>query len=268
MKINIVHTQLQLYSFKSAIIQTHKMSCFLPQKCYRVKSLYVPVLGTYRSMGGAAKPRRRLTPADCADRINELNAEEQKMMLEILIKHQKKDKNKYKNLIAFNAGEPAATSNQFPETDSTQINGEVLRPTSTQLRQLAIFQAMPFVGFGFLDNFIMIIAGEYIDLTIGATLSISTMAAAALGNTISDVFGIGSAWYVEHWSARLGIHAPPLTLEQMQLTSCRLTANAGRALGVMFGCIIGMVPLLFIENNDEEENTKVTEQKTDETAKS
>jgi Transmembrane protein 65 len=37
--------------------------------------------------------------------------------------------------------------------------------------------------------------GDYIDLTIGMTLGISTMAAAALGNTISDVAGIGSAWY-------------------------------------------------------------------------
>ena len=121
---------------------------------------------------------------------------------------------------------------------------------------------MPFIGFGFLDNFIMIVAGEYIDIHIGATLSISTMAAAALGNTVSDVFGIGSAWYVEHWSAKLGIHAPPLTLEQMQLTSCRITANAGRALGVMFGCIIGMIPLLFIENNKDEEEENIAEENT------
>ena len=244
------------------------MGCFIPQNYCRIKSLYIPVLGTYRSMGGAPKPRRRLTPADCADRINELNAEEQKMMLEILLKRQKKEKNTYKNLSAFNVGEPPDTSNPHLEAGPTKINGEVLRPTSTQLRQLAIFQAMPFVGFGFLDNFIMIIAGEYIDVTIGATLSISTMAAAALGNTVSDVFGIGSAWYVEHWSARLGIHAPPLSLEQLQLTSCRLTANAGRAFGVMFGCIIGMVPLLFIENNEEEEKTAVIEQKQEDTAKS
>jgi Transmembrane protein 65 len=29
------------------------------------------------------------------------------------------------------------------------------------------------------------------------TLGISTMAAAALGNTISDIAGIGSAWYAK-----------------------------------------------------------------------
>ena len=35
-------------------------------------------------------------------------------------------------------------------------------------------------------------------------LGISTMAAAALGNTISDLLGIGSAWYVESFADKLG----------------------------------------------------------------
>ncbi|XP_017488877.1 PREDICTED: G2/mitotic-specific cyclin-B2-like, partial [Rhagoletis zephyria] len=43
----------------------------------------------------------------------------------------------------------------------------------------------------------MIIAGDYIDLTLGVTLGISTMAAAGLGNALSDVAGVGSAYYVE-----------------------------------------------------------------------
>jgi hypothetical protein len=36
-------------------------------------------------------------------------------------------------------------------------------------------------------------------------MTISTMAAAALGNTISDVFGIGSAVYVERVVELIGI---------------------------------------------------------------
>ena len=238
------------------------MCCLKPNQYYRFKALYFPIFEpSFRCMGGAPKPRRRMTPADCADRINELNVDERKMMLEMLIKRQKKDKKLYKDFGAFNLSETETVTNS-PEMENLPINTEIVKPTTAQLRQLAIFQAMPFIGFGFLDNFIMIVAGEYIDLHIGATLSISTMAAAALGNTVSDVFGIGSAWYVEHWSAKLGIHAPPLSLEQMQLTSCRVTANAGRALGVMFGCIIGMVPLLFIENNkDEDENVEENQSK-------
>ena len=47
---------------------------------------------------------------------------------------------------------------------------------------------MIYSGFGFLDNLIMIMAGEYIDLTLGATLGISTMAAAALGKRRSIYF--------------------------------------------------------------------------------
>lgn len=40
-------------------------------------------------------------------------------------------------------------------------------PSSKDLRQLAYHNSLPFVGFGFLDNFVMILAGEYIDLTLG-----------------------------------------------------------------------------------------------------
>ena len=36
-------------------------------------------------------------------------------------------------------------------------------------------------------------------------LGISTMAAAALGNTISDLLGTGSAWYVESLADKLGM---------------------------------------------------------------
>ena len=37
------------------------------------------------------------------------------------------------------------------------------KPTWSDLNKLAIHQSLPFIGFGFLDNFIMIVAGEYID---------------------------------------------------------------------------------------------------------
>lgn len=53
--------------------------------------------------------------------------------------------------------------------------------TPEQLKALFLVNLFPFIGFGFLDNFVMIIAGEYIDITIGIFFSISTMAAAALG---------------------------------------------------------------------------------------
>ena len=42
-----------------------------------------------------------------------------------------------------------------------------LKPSIQELKQLAYHNSLPFIGFGFLDNFIMIMAGEYIDITLG-----------------------------------------------------------------------------------------------------
>lgn len=127
------------------------------------------------------------------------------------------------------------------------------KPAWSDLNKLAIHQSLPFIGFGFLDNFIMIVAGEYIDASIGASLTISTMAAAALGNTLSDVFGVGSAWYVEASARRLGMNPPNLTVDQLDSRSARIASNAGRALGVAIGCVLGMFPLLFYATATEEE---------------
>ena len=68
--------------------------------------------------------------------------------------------------------------------------------------------------------------GEYIDVTIGTALGISTLAAAALGNTISDLAGIGSAFYVESAADRIGVKAPPLTPQQLETSGARWSANA------------------------------------------
>merc|ERR1719471_1414981 len=105
---------------------------------------------------------------------------------------------------------------------SSNKEGGDLRPSYQDLKQLAYHNSLPFVGFGFLDNFIMIMAGEYIDLTLGMKFGMSTMAAAALGNTISDLLGIGSAWYVESLADKLGATPPDLSPEQLEMRSSRI----------------------------------------------
>lgn len=142
---------------------------------------------------------------------------------------------------------------ELKKVDTRQSSSN--KPTAGELKQLAYHNSLPFIGFGFLDNFIMIVAGEYIDLTLGAKLGISTMAAAALGNTLSDMMGIGSAWYVESWAEKLGATPPDLSSEQLEMTSCRIANNLGRALGVVFGCLLGMFPLLFIDSSSAEEES-------------
>lgn len=92
--------------------------------------------------------------------------------------------------------------------------------------------------------------GDYIDITIGTMLGISTMAAAALGNAISDVAGVGSAQFVETLSRKLGVPQPKLSAKQFAARSTTWTINIGRAVGVAVGCILGMVPLLFLPTNE------------------
>ncbi|XP_077271223.1 uncharacterized protein LOC143902313 isoform X1 [Temnothorax americanus] len=143
-------------------------------------------------------------------------------------------------------GEVDPTGTYCPMPDDWLNNKyveHVAEPTTKDLVLVAIANAIPFVGFGFLDNFIMIVAGDQIELILNQRFPISTMAAAALGNTVSDVIGIGSVHYVEMFVQKIGIEAPKLTLAQLRLPRTRIAANVGRVIGVTIGCILGMTPI-------------------------
>ncbi|KAM4706326.1 transmembrane protein 65 [Rhinophrynus dorsalis] len=144
---------------------------------------------------------------------------------------------------------------RFESIAIAQEKLEVAPPSSGQLKHVFFHNALPFVGFGFLDNAIMIAAGTQIELSIGVVLGISTMAAAALGNLVSDLAGLGLAGYVEAISSRLGLPIPDLTPKQADMWQTRLSAHLGKAIGVAIGCILGMFPLLFF-SWDEEENVE------------
>ena len=105
-------------------------------------------------------------------------------------------------------------------------------PTNKQLQRLCLAVGIPMVGFGFADNFIMIIAGDLLGISIVVpilesttkrTLSqkltapfccsdqqlsyaygFSTLAAAGLGNLISDVCGISLGEVIEAGAERMG----------------------------------------------------------------
>ena len=62
--------------------------------------------------------------------------------------------------------------------------------TWDEMRALAFVSSVPFVGFGFCDNMIMIMSGDIIESHLGVAMGLSTMGAAAMGNLVSDVLGI------------------------------------------------------------------------------
>ncbi|XP_077431868.1 transmembrane protein 65-like [Vanacampus margaritifer] len=133
---------------------------------------------------------------------------------------------------------------------------EIAPPTRAQLRYVLLHNALPFVGFGFLDNCIMIVAGTQIELSIGVILGISTMAAAALGNLVSDLAGLGLAGYVEALASRLGMQIPDLSPKQADMWQTRVSSHSGKAIGVGIGCILGMFPLLFFNDDDKKDGKK------------
>lgn len=54
------------------------------------------------------------------------------------------------------------------------------------------------------------------------------MAAAAIGNTFSDILGIGSSYYVEQMVIKLGLKPPNLTPIQLDMNCSRRAANLVR----------------------------------------
>ncbi|XP_029587698.1 transmembrane protein 65 isoform X1 [Salmo trutta] len=128
--------------------------------------------------------------------------------------------------------------------------------TQAQIKYVLLHNAIPFIGFGFLDNAIMIAAGTQIELSIGVTFGLSTMAAAALGNLVSDLAGLGLAGYVEVLASRLGMQVPDLTPKQADMWQTRVSSHMGKGIGVTIGCILGMFPLLFLGDDEDDESKK------------
>jgi len=142
------------------------------------------------------------------------------------------------------ASDGASSSRLFP----SQSAADVPAPSWNALRTLFVASAIPMVGFGFMDNLVMIQAGQYIDSTLGVSLGLATMSAAAAGQVVSDVSGVVFGGTLERFLTRLSlIEAPALTPAQRQLSICRNVSMAGAVLGVIFGCALGATTLLLVD---------------------
>lgn len=131
-------------------------------------------------------------------------------------------------------------------------------PSTKTLQMHALYQGIPFIGFGIMDNAILIWAGDAIDTHLGALLGISTLCAAAIGNIISDVAGIGLGATIEDYCVKyIKMPMPVLTHAQRQLRSVRFAGQTGNVVGITVGCIIGMFPLYFIDSKDEKLTNEV-----------
>lgn len=121
----------------------------------------------------------------------------------------------------------------------------IRRPSQPELKQVFISALLPFIGFGFLDNGLMILYGELIEDVIGRFFPISTLAAAAIGNLVSDIVGTYAAGGVKYLADLAGATEPDLASAQKALPVVRQTRLLGEMIGITTGCLIGMTPLLF-----------------------
>jgi len=130
---------------------------------------------------------------------------------------------------------------------------ETTTPTRTQLWYVACGASVPFVGFGMVDNGLMVIYGDVIDGTLGMWFGVSMLACAALGNAISNIFGMMLHGTINKGADKLGLPDPRLTLAQRKLPTVHLWSTAGATVGVFVGCILGMAPLLIMNQTKKEE---------------
>ncbi|CAF1583300.1 unnamed protein product [Adineta ricciae] len=134
-------------------------------------------------------------------------------------------------------------SNELVQVEKLSIGTTAAVPILTsQLAVVFIETGLPYIGFGFVDNFVMIVAGETIETFLGAAFCLSTMAAAALGNAVSDVMGIGLADRIERTCGRFlsmfGINPPKLTTVQWSQRSVQVTQLMSKIICIFVGCIL------------------------------
>jgi Transmembrane protein 65 len=146
---------------------------------------------------------------------------------------------------------PAASSTAAMGSKSKGVSA-VPRPPWSALRVVFFASAVPMVGFGFMDNIVMIQAGQYIDTTLGVSFGLATLTAAAMGQVLSDVSGVLFGGTLERLLQRAGLvpnvaALTTLTLAQKQLPITRNTGLAGAVVGVMIGCCLGATSLLFMD---------------------
>lgn len=137
-------------------------------------------------------------------------------------------------------------------SEAAATSEAVAMPSGEQLKILFIHSAVPMIGFGFMDNMVMIQAGDLIDNTIGVRFGLATLAAAACGQIFSDVSGVAFGGVVEDACARAGLKTPSLTAAQRALPRVKGVGVAGAICGVIVGCCLGMLSLLFMDLNAAE----------------
>lgn len=121
------------------------------------------------------------------------------------------------------------------------------------------------LGFGIMDNTILIHAGDAIEKHFGEQFGIKGLQAAACGQVFSDFCGVCFGGFIEALS-RKHLMGPSFSPGQLQsignLRLTRFVGTAGAAIGVVCGCCIGMGNFLFLDLELVERRRRLAELET------
>jgi len=145
---------------------------------------------------------------------------------------------------------------------SACATSEVPSPTPEQLKRVFTNSAVPFVGFGIVDQSVLIYAGDAIDATLGVSLGLPTLGAAACGQIFSDTSGVLFGGTIEALALKLGLPLPGLTEAQTRLGIVKRVSTFGSVCGVILGCLIGMCNLFVVDLHAAERAKRAEELKT------
>ena len=101
---------------------------------------------------------------------------------------------------------------------------------------------IPFVAFGFIDRWAHLRRRRHRP-TVGVAFGLSSLAAAAGQSSATKRCAAGA----EDMVLRLGLTLPQLTPEQQLMRATRFASTAGKVVGVISGCTLGLGNLLFID---------------------
>jgi hypothetical protein len=135
---------------------------------------------------------------------------------------------------------------------ATAAGGATAALSFSALFLLGLEAGLPFVGFGFLDNAVMILAGDVIDRSVGFFLGCSVLASAAMGNVVSGMMGMQLHGSIERLVHFFKLPIPTLTDEQRKSKRVFFAGHIGGTIGIATGLTLGMLPLLFLSDKEAE----------------
>ena len=141
----------------------------------------------------------------------------------------------------------SSVSEGASSSSSTSTTAAAPMPTPQQLKNVFLRAAIPMLGFSFTDLTVMLHAGNAIDCTLGVTLGLSTLTAAAMGHFFSNSSGVLFGGALKRLASFCGIPSTGLSAAQRSLPIVKRLNLLGALAGVWFGCTLGLCNLLIID---------------------